>query len=63
MLDEVDRSDYSRAETAQIVNLMCKYSFWMLDMTNTEYIHALAGGAASGFSETFTGADQRFPGL
>ena len=44
MLDEVDRSDYSRAETAQIVNLMCKYSFWMLDMTNTEYIHALLEG-------------------
>lgn len=44
VLDEVDRSDYSRAETAQIVNLMCKYSFWMLDMTNTEYIHALLEG-------------------
>lgn len=44
VLSVMEKDSFSNAEQAQILNLICKYSFWMIDMTNVDYIQQLLDG-------------------
>ena len=44
VLSIMEKDSFSNAEQAQILNLICKYSFWMIDMTNVDYIQQLLEG-------------------
>ena len=44
VLSVMEKDSFSNAEQAQILNLICKYSLWMIDMTNVDYIQQLLDG-------------------
>lgn len=44
VLETVGDGSYSREELAAVTELICRYSFWMIEMTNTEYIGPLLEG-------------------
>lgn len=51
VLHQIEQDVYSDDEQAQILSLMCKFSFWMIDMTNIDYIQTLLHGLHGVFIE------------
>ena len=44
VLDVVKKNEFGKNEQAAVLNMIFNYAFWMIDMTNTEYIHPLLEG-------------------
>ncbi len=51
VLHQIEQDTYSEDELAQILSLMCKFSFWMIEMTNIDYIQTLLHGLHGVFME------------
>lgn len=51
VLTVIDNSFFEKQELSAIMSLICNYTLWMIDMTNTEYIQALL----EGLHKVFTG--------
>lgn len=49
LLSEIEKEEYLDSELAVILRLICKYTLWMIDCTNTEYMERLLDGLHSVF--------------